>query len=505
MSPSSSCASWHNIPLAFFGYGFLYAWGYVSWSTASLATQAVSGGEFDLSWLVSATVVPLALVVLALVGRRRDLERAGWLYALAPALALAGTLLSVVYQHVPHEGLACVLAWASGVGTGGASALFGLLWALALAHLSMEMLEVVVPGSFAVSMLCAAVVPALPQVPALVVALLLVGACALALARARSWIATEPDGGTDVPAGSAGPAAPPESVPNIARMLVFGILAWTVMNVAPVASDAGNPLVWGVDVTAVLGYALAMVLALIIIRYAVRVDFQALALMTLPVLVLSMTLFAAGSALPGAPFWANVLNAALNSCCEIILLLYFIRIAQGRPERRAFWLALGSAASYLGVLAGQVADGLIARTDLAEADPSLFCLVVVCVYVFAMLLIPQRSYDAAPPCAPARGAAEEGRDGVAHALDGQPVSGDPALAAGDALADACARLAARYQLSAREAQVCELVARGRSQAYIRDALFLSKNSVATYVRRLYAKLDVHSKQELIDLAENPDA
>ena len=53
--------------------------------------------------------------------------------------------------------------------------------------------------------------------------------------------------------------------------------------------------------------------------------------------------------------------------------------------------------------------------------------------------------------------------------------------------------------------MCELVARGRSQAYIRDALFLSKNSVATYVRRLYAKLDVHSKQELIDLVENPDA
>ena len=50
--------------------------------------------------------------------------------------------------------------------------------------------------------------------------------------------------------------------------------------------------------------------------------------------------------------------------------------------------------------------------------------------------------------------------------------------------------------------MCEYLARGRSQAYIRDALFLSKNTVATHTRRLYAKLGVHSKQELIDLVEH---
>ena len=49
--------------------------------------------------------------------------------------------------------------------------------------------------------------------------------------------------------------------------------------------------------------------------------------------------------------------------------------------------------------------------------------------------------------------------------------------------------------------MCEYLARGRSQTYIREALFLSKNTVATHVRRIYTKLDVHSKQELIDLVE----
>lgn len=43
--------------------------------------------------------------------------------------------------------------------------------------------------------------------------------------------------------------------------------------------------------------------------------------------------------------------------------------------------------------------------------------------------------------------------------------------------------------------------RGRSQPYIRDQLVLSKNTVASHVKHIYAKLGVHSKQEVIDLFE----
>ena len=131
-SEVSPTASWRGIPFFFFGYGFLYAWGYVSWSTASLATRSVNGGEFDLSWLVSAAVVPALLVVLAMLGARRDLEHSRAAYIAAPSLAALGTALSVMYQHVGQPTLAWVLAAVSGVCTGAASALFSLLWSLAL-------------------------------------------------------------------------------------------------------------------------------------------------------------------------------------------------------------------------------------------------------------------------------------------------------------------------------------------------------------------------------------
>ena len=47
-----------------------------------------------------------------------------------------------------------------------------------------------------------------------------------------------------------------------------------------------------------------------------------------------------------------------------------------------------------------------------------------------------------------------------------------------------------------------LFARGRSRPYIQEALLLSKNTVATYTKHLYAKLDVHSRQEMLNLFED---
>ncbi len=65
----------------------------------------------------------------------------------------------------------------------------------------------------------------------------------------------------------------------------------------------------------------------------------------------------------------------------------------------------------------------------------------------------------------------------------------------------CARIAAEHGLTAREAEVLPLLARGRNVAYIMEDLTLSRNTIKSYVARVYGKLDVHSHQELIDLVE----
>ena len=43
-----------------------------------------------------------------------------------------------------------------------------------------------------------------------------------------------------------------------------------------------------------------------------------------------------------------------------------------------------------------------------------------------------------------------------------------------------------------------LLLEGRSLRYIQNALFISEGTARTHVKRIYAKLEVHSKQQLID-------
>jgi DNA-binding CsgD family transcriptional regulator len=63
-------------------------------------------------------------------------------------------------------------------------------------------------------------------------------------------------------------------------------------------------------------------------------------------------------------------------------------------------------------------------------------------------------------------------------------------------------IARNKKLTPREAEVFGLLARGRSVPFIRDSLVVSRDTAATHVKHIYAKLEVHSRQELIDLIQN---
>lgn len=66
----------------------------------------------------------------------------------------------------------------------------------------------------------------------------------------------------------------------------------------------------------------------------------------------------------------------------------------------------------------------------------------------------------------------------------------------------CEELAQAHGLSSRESEMFKLLARGRSSTYIADALCVAPSTVKTHANRIYRKLDVHSRQALIDLVEN---
>lgn len=67
--------------------------------------------------------------------------------------------------------------------------------------------------------------------------------------------------------------------------------------------------------------------------------------------------------------------------------------------------------------------------------------------------------------------------------------------------DRCLEVAAAFELSPKETEVMILFAKGRSAARIQEELFISKGTVSTHLRHIYQKMDVHSKQEMLDVIE----
>lgn len=90
---------------------------------------------------------------------------------------------------------------------------------------------------------------------------------------------------------------------------------------------------------------------------------------------------------------------------------------------------------------------------------------------------------------------------AAGALSGQDAApdGQTDQMAVFAWKDALTELAERHFLTKRETEVLELLVAGRSGPYISQQLCVSDNTVKSHVRHIYTKLDVHDRQELLDL------
>ncbi len=60
-------------------------------------------------------------------------------------------------------------------------------------------------------------------------------------------------------------------------------------------------------------------------------------------------------------------------------------------------------------------------------------------------------------------------------------------------------MAQNYQLTRREVDIARLLLQGKSKASVGEELCLSESTVRTHARNLYAKLDVHSRDQLAAL------
>lgn len=59
----------------------------------------------------------------------------------------------------------------------------------------------------------------------------------------------------------------------------------------------------------------------------------------------------------------------------------------------------------------------------------------------------------------------------------------------------------KYGLSPRQSEILELLAKGRDTKYIEDHFYISRSTAKSHIYNIYCKLDIHSKQELLNLVE----
>lgn len=492
-----------GFPLRLLGFGLIYVWSSCIWETSIFFPSRVGAGDgtmFDI-WLVSACLTPLACLACAFAGRKRELTDYPALLLAGPLLAVVGTVCIALLPFASPPA-AAVLGIAAAVGTGIGPAIMIVLWIALYARLDTEVTETVVPGSFLLIVVCMLVIPQIAAPVAIPIAILLPimsGALLLISLRAVGAESTFDAGGErnaarnrsaedtgletsmsegETPDGSTRPSYP---LASMLRTFVLILIAYAIsctisflqQDIAPALPDS---------TATIIGMLFAVALSTAIVLFASRIDLEVYFRWMSAPLILSIVFAAFPNSI--ATTVSAVLANSMFTSLEIIMILYFIRLSHSTKRPASFFIGIGSCATYTGLLIGYLTG--MHWGDLAaggSTDVRTLCLVLVGILAVAMLLVPRK--DSAWT-----GARQKVSDTE------RSVEPDIAQPSFDAL---CDDIAARFKLSARETEIFKLLAQGRSQPYIRDLLYLSKNTVSTHIKHIYRKLDIHSKEELIDL------
>lgn len=205
----------------------------------------------------------------------------------------------------------------------------------------------------------------------------------------------------------------------------------------------------------------------------------------------------------------NMLLAAGGDCFSVLMYYTLAAIGRRNPLHALPVFAWGQCASSMGTLVGtslgHLLNGLFAND--AAWVPATVALVVLIFVAFNITALRSFGFErtiagveavpeafTAPQNAPIPLPTETEAAKFEH--PDASTGPDP-----DYLDRQSARLAQDFALTEREAEVFRLLARGRNVPFIEEELVISRNTIKTHIKHIYQKMNLHSQQELIDMAE----
>lgn len=485
--------------LRYLGLGLLIAWVYGSWFSNGIFTPDSARGVDTLRISLAASAV--GLLVLAFRPRRRAPLAPGFILA-ASAVVSATTLLF----FVAPDGLP--LLFASAVG-GLASAVLWIAWGELFCQVDLEVTEASIPSSLAVFVAAVLLIYLIPAPVSGIVAALLPLASSLMLLLCKN----------DQPEGFAFPE-PIEPFSGVLPSLVklaFCSMVCSIATGCVVTSASPESLVaLGMDDRGILFYIAGGVVAGLIAVFAIahtsRMSFSFLYEWAIPLVVFSLSLRALDD--PVCNVLASVLACAAALYVEVLFFAIFARITAKGFCLPSETFGIFRAMVQLGFLAGAM---LGASVSPRFGLPLYLALVCLCVVMLPLFLHLQKRFEspgmlgvagalgpvAAEIGAEARSGSEvPSREGLAGSVLAQEAGKGVYAAPIAEPVDYVAAMAEAFKLSPRETEVLRYLGRGRSVPYMREVMTLSKSTIETHIKHIYAKTDVHSKQELIDLIES---
>lgn len=466
----------NSLKFRYLGLGFLWAWIYTTWFTPVLFpfSEGLTVNN-DGSWFVSSAVVAVTLFAMPLMLGDREISSLPVIPVIAGPLTTAGAVLMALE---PLFGVA--LPWLALVGavlTGIASGWLWMLWGEFTGKVEQEVAELFVPLCVVVP-LVVIFISMFVQGPVAGLAI-----CLLPVVSGIFLLLSLNDRDVIRPVALLPADQRPRYTRDFVRVGVGSMALFACFGFAWGTYDYGSMIGWGNSHLGFyeVGALAAVVVAVLYISYTSHPDLFSLYRGLVPVALFGLVFLTVK-----AP-WARSLSFALITCAQyifdIIIWIYFSRVVRRGICSGGVAIGINRGFIQIGVVLGNLlalsVPQLVARGHMPFSFVAFFLSVVTTTIV---LMVLSRTDE----------------------LERITVKTGPASAVEPTVVDydtVCDSLSQTFGLTGREREILGYLARGRSLPYIRDALVLSKNTVGTHVRNLYKKLDVHSKQELLDLVE----
>lgn len=188
----------------------------------------------------------------------------------------------------------------------------------------------------------------------------------------------------------------------------------------------------------------------------------------------------------------------VSVCYQFSGLMVYSQIIDRCRDERLFAVASISAVfviTHVAYVAGLYMPGLFGvRSYNVFTQSTSFLLFFVYLALAVLIVIDRRQHRAA--------LAEAERALTEHRKLEETRMQQKALDEAEEFQNLCRRVGEEANLTDREVEVLALLARGRDLPFICEELFLARNTVKGYTKSIYAKLGVHSKQELINLVDS---